>query len=225
MKPVRTPLLVKTFYTGILVLILPIVLFQNVTGLAQNKQSPGKSSARKQSGLPLYERIGKKLSRNPKLAAYLRAPAEEMKEVSWMVGTWEIESRVFRTSSEPERVSRGTAEVSFKMGSRWLFSHDTYPGGGEDDSYLSFNPFTKRWVSMTVDGYGNAVTATASKWEGNRLVFLAKDIEVLGERVTLRQTMEKRSDTEYHILNEERLPNGKWVALDEYTYRKKSTSN
>lgn len=221
----QTPSLVKNLYARISALSLLTVIFLNITGFAQNKPVPPKGATGKKRDLLLYERIERKFSRNPGLAAHLRAPAEEMKQIAWMAGTWEIESRVFRTSSEAERVSRGTAEVSFKMGSRWLYFHDTYPDGGTDETYLSFNPFTKQWISMTVDGYGNAVTATASKWEGNRLVFLARDIRVLGERVTLRQTMEKRSDTEYHVLNEERLPNGKWVALDEYIYRKKPTSN
>ena len=43
----------------------------------------------------------------------------------------------------------------------------------------------------------------------------------LGERVVLRQTLEKRSDREYRLLNEELLPNGGWRAVDEYVYVKR----
>ncbi len=216
---------VKTFYTRILCLIIPAFLFPNIAGFAQNKPVPRRGPAGKPGNLSLYERIEKNFTRHPELARQLESPPEEMKEVMWMVGDWETEAHVFKTRTTPERTSRGTSEIRPRMGSRWLYIHDTYPDGGEDEGYLTFNPVTKHWISVALDTTGNAVVTTARRWEGNRLVFLAKNIRVVGERVTLRQTMEKKSDTEYHILNEERLPNGKWIALDEYTYRKKTTSN
>ena len=73
---------------------------------------------------------------------------------------------------------------------------------------------------MTLDAAGSALVATADGWRDNRLVFLTSEIEILGEKTTLRQTIERRSDTEYHLLNEEKLPDGRWVPLEESTYRR-----
>jgi hypothetical protein len=41
----------------------------------------------------------------------------------------------------------------------------------------------------------------------------------MGVDVELRQIIEKRSDTEYYVRNDERLGK-KWVRLDEYTFTK-----
>lgn len=74
---------------------------------------------------------------------------------------------------------------------------------------------------MHLDSTGNAIRATARAWENNRLVFTTENAVILGERITLRQTVEKRSDTEYRVLNEEKLANGGWAKLDEYVYVKR----
>ena len=138
-----------------------------------------------------------------------------------MLGSWDITAKVFATASTPERISKGRGEVRPALGDRWLLVTDTYPDGGMDEGYLTYNGFTKKWTNVTLDATGNALISIADGWQGNRLVFLASDIELLGEKTTLRQTIERRSDTEYHLLNEEKLPDGRWVALDEYTYRKR----
>jgi hypothetical protein len=52
-------------------------------------------------------------------------------------------------------------------------------------------------------------------------VLIAENADIIGERVTLRQTIEKRSPREYRVLNEEQLPDGTWAAIDEYVYPKR----
>jgi hypothetical protein len=62
---------------------------------------------------------------------------------------------------------------------------------------------------------------TAERWNNNHLVFTGPPLEILGETATLRQTMEKISDHEYRVLNEEHLTDGSWVPVDEYHYKKR----
>jgi len=170
------------------------------------------------SELSLYERLADKLAANPKL---LDRPAS-IDDVKWMVGRWKVTARVFRTSRGPERISHGEEVVEPALGGSWLLTRDIYPDGGTDIGYLTYNTVSRRWTSIALDGSGNAVTATGRAWKGNKLVLSAADAEIVGERVNLRQTIEKWSESEYHILNEERLPSGRWVALDEYTYERVS---
>ncbi len=170
----------------------------------------------------LYERIAARLERDPSLAQRLHGAPPELAEMRWMIGSWDITARVFPTASTPQRISKGRGEVRLALGDRWLHVTDTYPDGGMDEGYLTYNGFTKKWTSVTLDALGSALVATADGWRDNRLVFLAPEVEILGEKAALRQTMEWRSDTEYHLLNEEKLPDGRWVSIDEYTYHKRS---
>ena len=94
---------------------------------------------------------------------------------------------------------------------------DSYPGGVQDQGFLTFNPITERWTSLSIDSTGNVLVASARSWQGKSLVLTARDAEIVGERVTLRQTVERQSETQYRVLNEEQVA-GRWVALDEYVY-------
>lgn len=158
----------------------------------------------------LYDRIADKLAANPKL---LERPAT-VDDVRWMAGRWSVTAHVFKD----KRVSKGEQLVEPALGGGWLTMRDHYPDGGVDVGYLTYNTITKQWISLAIDGLGNAVKATGKRWDGNKLVLTTENAEIVGERVNLRQTITKRSADEYHVLNEERLSSGNWVALDEYTY-------
>jgi hypothetical protein len=168
----------------------------------------------------LYERVAAKLSANPALAEAIGKPSPELQAARWLAGRWNVTARVFATPGNPERVDRGQSTVEEVLGGTWLQFRDTYDGKVQDLSFLTCNPVTRRWISMTVDHTGNAVAATADGWRDGRLVFVTRNAEILGEPVVLRQTFEKRSAREYRVLNEEQLSDGSWVAVDEYLYRK-----
>jgi hypothetical protein len=44
--------------------------------------------------------------------------------------------------------------------------------------------------------------------------------EVVGQRVTLRQTLVRQGPDAFDLLNEELRPDGTWLALDRYSYRR-----
>lgn len=166
----------------------------------------------------LYDRVAAHLARDPALAKQLGKPAGEMASVAWMLGTWDIATTV---DADPSRRSeRGKSVVSPALGGVWLEIRDTYPQGNQDISYLTFNPATKNWTSTTMDGIGNAVTSTARRWDGNKLVFTG-DVVVVGEKAVLRQTVTRLGDRVYTVTNEERMPDGRWRLLDTYRYSKR----
>jgi hypothetical protein len=129
-----------------------------------------------------------------------------------------VTSRVFAESDE--FTSRGTSSVEPILGGTWLQVRDSYEGETQDVGFLSFNPATKEWVAVGIDRTGNAITSKGARWENNRLVLLAGEVQIVGERVVLRQTLTKVSEREYRILNEEQLDDGAWARIDEYVYRK-----
>ena len=168
----------------------------------------------------LYERVADEVASRPELAS-LGKPPPELKQVSWMLGQWDIEATVVPAASAPGHTDRGTSIVTTALGGTWLQFTDTYPQGNQDLSFLTYNLVTHRWISLTIDALGNNVAASSPAWEGDRLIFVAQDVEVLGLKVTLRQMILKRSDDEFVLSNEELLPDGSSRPLDEYRYRRK----
>ena len=167
---------------------------------------------------PLYDRVAAGLEARPQLAEMIGKPAAELEQARWLVGRWSVTARVFATPRAPERVEEGVSVVDEILGGTWLQFHDSYHGRVQDQGFLTFNPASQRWLSIGMDKVGNAIVSTSTRWDGDRIVFLAPDAEILGERVVLRQTIEKQSNDAYRVLNEERLPSGRWIALDEYVY-------
>ena len=168
----------------------------------------------------LYDRIGAKMAQSPALAEAVGSPAPELRGAAWMVGRWNVTARVFTEKAEPKESDHGQSTVEEILGGTWFQIRDTYEGQPQDLGFLTFNVATKEWIAIGIDKSGNAVTSKAKAWDGNRLALVAEDADILGERVVLRQMLEKRSDREYRVLNEERLPNGEWAVIDEYVYRK-----
>ena len=166
----------------------------------------------------LYERVEKRLVAQPELAQLVGQPTPELQDARWLVGKWNVTARIF---SAPENVDRGEGTVTPILGGTWLQLQDRYSGHPEDLGFLTYKAVTKQWISIGIDKHGNAITAIGERWEGNRLELIAERADIIGERVTLRQTIEKRSPREYRVLNEERLPDGTWAAIDEYLYTKK----
>ncbi|HWA02231.1 MAG TPA: DUF1579 family protein [Rhizomicrobium sp.] len=166
----------------------------------------------------LYDRVASRLKNDPALARQLGHPARQMADVSWMIGTWDIATTV--EAVRGHAAEKGTSRVTPLFGGVWLEIRDTYPGGNQDVSYLGFNPVSKRWVSVTVDGLGNLVTNTSAGWKDGRLVFVG-DVIAVGERATLRQVITKKSENSYSITNEERMKGGHWRLLDTYRYEKR----
>ncbi|MBV9496203.1 MAG: hypothetical protein JOZ54_18285 [Acidobacteria bacterium] len=166
----------------------------------------------------LYDRVGRRIAADLELAKALSAAPKELDEVKWMVGRWHILSRVF---ADGNREEHGESVTAFAIDGTWLKTEDSYQGKVADFGLLTFNPVSKQWIALGVDKTGNVVRAVGNGWKNGRLVLLAEDVEIVGERVTLRQTVEKRSDREYRILNEEKLTDGGWAVVDEYVYTRK----
>jgi hypothetical protein len=168
----------------------------------------------------LYDRIAAKMERNPELAEAVGQPSAEIGRAAWMIGRWKVTSRIFAKDAKTEPEDHGESTVEEILGGTWLQIRDTYDAKPQDHGFLTFNVATKEWIAIGIDKTGNAITSKARGWDGSRLSLVAENAEILGERVVLRQTLEKQSDRQYRILNEERLPSGEWAVIDEYVYRK-----
>lgn len=170
----------------------------------------------------LYERVADKLAKRPDLEK-LGAPPAELEQVSWMLGEWTVEAKVFATQATPESIERGRCTISKVLGDSWLQLADSYPEGTQDLGFLTYNLVTRRWVSLGLDSLGNSIATQGDRWVSDRLALTAPGVEIMGEVVTLRQTIVRTGQDEFRVVNEERRPDGSWVALDEYRYRREGS--
>ncbi len=167
----------------------------------------------------LYQRIADRLAQRPDLEHLGEAPAE-MAAVDWLVGTWDIEVVVLATDGTPERHDHGRSTVRRVLRGTWLEISGDYPGGSQDLGFLGFDPVTRRWKAIALDGSGNALVSLAPGWRGDRLELIAEDAEIVGERLALRQTLQRHGDDAYEVVNEERSADGRWSVVDRYSFRR-----
>jgi len=165
----------------------------------------------------LYERVAARLATRSDLRT-LGRPPPQLAQLDWLRGDWTVEVTVFATATSAARSERGTSTVTPLLGGTWLQIADAYPHGTQELSVVTYNQVDRQWISTGIDGAGNAVTSTGTL-QGNKLVFEAANVRIMGETLNLRQTLTKLGDDEYTIVNEE-LQGGAWRALDEYHYRR-----
>lgn len=168
----------------------------------------------------LYQRIAERLAQRPDLARLGEEAPPEMKAVDWLVGEWSIEVVVRATDGSPERHDRGHSTVRRVLRGTWLEISGDYPGGSQDLGFLGFDPVTRRWKSIALDGSGNALVSSAAEWQDGRLVLEAADAVIVGEPVRLRQTVLRVDDDRYDVLNEEPGADGGWHEVDHYQFRR-----
>ena len=96
----------------------------------------------------------------------------DLSSMAFYIGTWDCTSMV-RGSKRPN-----TTVYTMDLDGRWIKSHDTAPSFDKyrsrtivTDSWTTYNPDMKKWVSTSVDNFGGYGVATSSGWKGNEITF------------------------------------------------------
>jgi hypothetical protein len=157
----------------------------------------------------VYERYAQ-LQADQQVQAAFAAPAERIREMAWMIGDWRVAITVFATATQPE--SREELAGSFRMqGDSLIVSDDL-------STVLGYDGFAQRWFNVGFEPPAAPFTYVyTDAWDGARMVSEG-DVVIFGEAFPLRQTMTKLSDNEFVLLNEQRMPSGAYVPVDEYRY-------
>jgi hypothetical protein len=167
----------------------------------------------------LYDRVDQKIAATPAIRASLGMPAPQMRDVDWMVGKWEIVAQADGT--DPAKpADKGSSTVTKTLGGVWLEIRDNYPNGTTDIGYLTYNVATGQWVSLSFDALANATRTVATGWNNGRASFEG-DAVIVGVPARLQQVIERVSDGEYRVTNQE-WRDGGWQKLDSYRYRRVS---
>ena len=139
----------------------------------------------------------------------------KMDEFRWLVGEWTAENKVRATPTTPSYTD--TYIYTYQLTDDDSRLTVTGPGG-KPRPYLTFDPFSNRWMMTFIDGlYG---VLRSEGWQGNRIVFIGS-LTMLGVDCELRQTITRGSQDQVHILNEEKLSDGSWQVMDEFECHRK----
>jgi hypothetical protein len=154
----------------------------------------------------IYERYAQRQD-DPAFQAALAAPATHLGELRWLIGDWRTTSTVLGAEDAVEE-----SVTHFRLqGDSMIFSDDL-------STVLVYDGFAGRWLTAGFEPPAAAMThqMASAAWDGRTLVFEG-EVTLLGERVTLRQTMTKISDDEFDLLNEQRV-SGRFTPVDRYHY-------
>lgn len=165
----------------------------------------------------LYQRLQQRFAADPAAAAALGRPAPQMREVDWLIGTWDVSAVVDEQGAPP---SSGTSVIAPTFGGAWLEIRDTYPGA-LNLGYLGYSMVEGRWVTVALDNLVNANRSSAPAWTGGRIVFEG-DYVILGLPAHLRQTVERQGSDAFSVVAEE-LVGGRWIRVASRYYRRHPT--
>ena len=149
----------------------------------------------------LLQRIQERLATDPAAAATIGRPSPLMREIDWLIGTWDVTTQLEGRGGPPET---GTSVVTPVLGGTWLEVRDTYAHGTQSLIYVGYSALEGRWVSVSIDSLMSANRSTASAWTGNRIV-LEGDFIIFGLPAHLRQTVARDGADNYSLINEERI--------------------
>ena len=148
----------------------------------------------------------------PMVSGFAAKRKEKMLSFAWMAGSWRAVNTVRATPTTP--AYEDTYEYTYETedeGARVV----AVRAGGKKFPYLTFDAFSERWMMMFTEViYG---VLQAREWAGSQIVFTGP-LTMLGVDCELRQTLTKKSENEFHILNEERLPDSTWSIVDELMF-------
>ena len=154
----------------------------------------------------------------PVLARFPALRQQKIEEFKWLIGDWAFENHVRATPTTPAYTD--TYFYTYALAESG--SHFTVSGhGAKARPYLTFDPFSDRWMMTFTEGLFGVLQSNG--WQGDTIVFTGP-LTMLGVDCELRQTITRKGPDEFHILNEEKLPDGTWRDADDFFCRRKITN-
>ena len=141
--------------------------------------------------------------------------AAEMKKFDWLPGQWRYENHVPAGRLNPAYTEKGIARFSFRESDNWICS--VAPDGRETPQ-ITFDPFSEQWIYVLMRGsYG--MLRSREGWSGERLAFSGL-MTMLGIDTEWRMTWMRERQDRFSFTNEERLKDGSWAFIDDWTFER-----
>jgi hypothetical protein len=152
------------------------------------------------------------------LATFPAIRAAEMEKFQWIAGQWLVSNKVPAGKNHPAYTDVNTYTYSVCEKGNWICITGA---DGREKPHITFDPFSRQWIYVLTEGaYG---ILQSPGWTGNQIVFTGH-MTMIGVECEMRQTWIKKNADEIRIVNEEIMPDGQWVYVDEFDYQRKTAS-
>jgi hypothetical protein len=138
-------------------------------------------------------------------------------------GSWTCEGKMEATPMGPAGTMKSTVKSQADMGGFWQSgtvksTMAAMPGTMEGMFHMTYDPGAKQYVMLWVDNMGAYSQATATGWQGDKIVF-SGETAMGGKKMMVRDTFTKAADGSLKHDMEAQI-DGKWMATGSETCRK-----
>lgn len=166
----------------------------------------------------LYETLAAQGEYDIQSDAFKERPVaeSELSSLTWLEGDWRQVATIYRRNNLP---------MSKKEAGVWTFKLDPtsnsvlYGPKGETalTPFMTFDVYTREWFSVEREPDSWGLARSSGSWTGQK-VTMEGTFRIRGVEVELRQTFAHTKTDECAVVNEQKMPNGKWVAIDEHRF-------
>lgn len=168
----------------------------------------------------LYETLVDRGEYDVQADAFKERPAAEaeLAKLSWLEGDWRQVATIYKKGSFP---------MSKKEAGVWTFKLDPasnsvlYGPKGEEGAplvpFMTYDVYSRSWFSVEREPDAWGLAQSSGSWTGEKIA-MEGTFHIRGVDVELRQTFAHTKSDECAVINEQKMPNGKWVAIDEHRF-------
>jgi hypothetical protein len=157
-----------------------------------------------------------------------KAAPEFVGATKYFIGSWSCDGKMPAGPWGPE--AKMTSKLGFKMDMNnfWMILDGEQKSMGAQPMTMSFrgnnsyDPSTKKLMRMDYDSMGGIMHMSSPGWEGNKLVFSGEGM-MMGQKMKIRHTMTKKSDTEFASAFETAGADGKFSPMGDDVCKKDMT--
>lgn len=169
--------------------------------------------------LTLYETLATQGEYDIPTDAFKELPSAEAElgKLSWIEGDWRQVTTIYKVNNLP---------MSKKEAGVWTFKIDPKSNsvlfGPKDDPsamtpFMTYDVYSRSWFSAERDPNAWGLAQSTGSWTGEKIE-MEGTFHIRGVGVQLRQTFKHTKAEECAVINEQKMPNGKWVAIDEHRF-------
>jgi hypothetical protein len=169
----------------------------------------------------LYETLVERGEYDVQADTFKERPAaeSELGKLSWLEGDWKQVATIYKRNNFP--MSKKEAGVwTFKLdpaSNSVLYGPKGEEGGAHMTPFMTYDVYSRSWFSVEREPDAWGIAQSSGSWTGEKIT-MEGTFHIRGVDVELRQTFKHTKSDECAVVNEQKMPNGKWVAIDEHRF-------
>jgi hypothetical protein len=171
----------------------------------------------------LYETLAAQGEYDIQADAFKERPVAqtELGKLSWIEGDWRQVATLYKHANFP---------MSKKEAGVWTFKLDPttnsvlYGPKVEEGAaaapltpFMTYDVYKQTWFSVEREPDSWGIAQSTGSWTGEKIT-MEGTFNIRGVAVELRQTFKHSKVEECVVINEQKMPNGKWIAIDEHRF-------